>query len=183
MSQPVTIYLIGFAGVGKYTIAKALEEHDFKIVDNHLVNNPIFSLLNLDGKTPIPKNIWDIIAEIRTSVLRYVSSDLKSNYIFTNELLEEKHDRIIYDQVKKSAEERGSIFIPIILHISPEEHAKRIENPKRKERFKETMFPKDRYLKGLINVNHPNLKKLVVTDLSVVEAAKKILEIVQKTGQ
>lgn len=45
MTRPVTLYLIGFAGTGEYTIAKEIANHGYKVVDNHLINNPIFSLL------------------------------------------------------------------------------------------------------------------------------------------
>lgn len=63
--EPVTIYLTGKAGVGKYTIAKQLAEHNFKILDNHLINNPIFSLLDLDRASPIPQDAWVAVSRIR----------------------------------------------------------------------------------------------------------------------
>lgn len=44
MKHPITLYLIGFAGTGKYTIAKELVKFGYKVIDNHLINNPIFSL-------------------------------------------------------------------------------------------------------------------------------------------
>lgn len=95
-SFPCTIYLIGHAGVGKYTIAKELSDFNFKVVDNHLINNSIFSLLDLDGVTPIKENAWETISEIRKSVLGFVCQDTVSNYVFTNELQEEKCDHVIY---------------------------------------------------------------------------------------
>lgn len=42
MGPPITLYLIGFAGTGKYTIAKELAKVGYKLVDNHLINNSIF---------------------------------------------------------------------------------------------------------------------------------------------
>ena len=180
-TQPITIYLIGHAGVGKYTITKALSGFNFKIVDNHLINNPIFSLLDLDGKTPIKENAWETIGEIRKSVLGFVCQDGLSNYVFTNQLLEEKIDYLIYNQVKNAAEARGSIFIPVKLTISAEsEHKKRISNPQRKERFKETTLPLDRIAKGLIQIQHPNLKELDVTNLTPEQAAAHLLEFVKE---
>jgi shikimate kinase len=36
------IYLIGFAGAGKFTIAKEIcKSAEARLVDNHLINNPI----------------------------------------------------------------------------------------------------------------------------------------------
>ena len=57
----VILYLIGKAGTGKYTIAKEIEKSGFSLCDNHLINNPIFSLLNLDGQSPVPQFAWDAI--------------------------------------------------------------------------------------------------------------------------
>lgn len=45
------IYLLGFPGTGKYTIAKEIcKQADFKLVDNHLINNPLFTLIENDDK-------------------------------------------------------------------------------------------------------------------------------------
>ena len=46
--MPNIIYLIGYAGTGKYTIAKELEKSGYVICDNQLINNPINALLNYD---------------------------------------------------------------------------------------------------------------------------------------
>ena len=44
------IYLFGFAGCGKLTIAKAIQlKLDCILVDNHRINNVIFSLIDPDG--------------------------------------------------------------------------------------------------------------------------------------
>ena len=42
------VHLIGFPGVGKLTIAKEIvrQRSDFVLVDNHLINNPVFSVVN-----------------------------------------------------------------------------------------------------------------------------------------
>ncbi len=181
-TQPITIYLIGHAGVGKYTIAKELSNFDFKVVDNHLINNPIFSLLDLDDITPIKENAWETIGEIRKSILGFVCQDTLSNYVFTNELQEEKCDHVIYNQVKNAAEARGSIFIPVKLIINDEsEHKERISNPQRKERFKKTTLPLDRIAKELIQIQHPNLQELDVTNLTPGQAVERLLEFAKET--
>ena len=73
------IYLIGRSGSGKYTIAKYFEKYGFKIVDNHLINNPIFSLLDLDSVTPIPDFAWETISRIRASIFDFMSKEYKHN--------------------------------------------------------------------------------------------------------
>lgn len=178
MTRPITLYLIGFAGTGKYTIAKELAETSYKLIDNHLINNPIFSLLDIDGATPIPKKAWDAIHKIREAVLDFVVQDRRHNYVLTNELLEDDYDHSLFNQVKQLSEDRGSLLIPIILVVSDEEHQKRMTNPQRKDRLKETTYPAERFKKGLISIDHPNLMTLDVSDLTPRESAETIKALV-----
>lgn len=179
-TQLVTIYLIGFSGTGKYTLAKELEKSHYKIVDNHLINNPIFSLLTIGKLTTIPEEAWEAISKIREAVLDYIALDREHNYVLTNELLEDESDHQIFNQVKMIAERRKSLFVPIKLEISDNEHEKRMTNPQRLERFKETRYPVERFKAGLISVDHPHLTTLDVTVLTPQQAAEKILETVVK---
>lgn len=134
----------------------------------------------MDDITPIPEEAWAAIHKIRQVVLAFVADDRHHHYVLTNELLEEEIDYVIYDQVKKAAEDRGSIFIPVKFKVSHDEHHKRITNPQRKDRFKETKYPIERIKKGMISVEHPNLLVLDVTELTPKESADKILEFVGK---
>jgi hypothetical protein len=179
LTHPITLYLIGFAGTGKYTIAKEIAKFGYKIVDNQLINNPIFSLLDLDGITPIPEKAWASIEGIRKAILDFVSQDPKSNYVFTNELYEVDHDRLIYNQVKGAAEKRGSLFVPVKLNVSLEERKQRITNPERLDRFKTTNLAEIQINKELIKIAHPHLLELDVTDLSAREVAKEILNLIE----
>ncbi|MBA3814397.1 MAG: hypothetical protein H0X26_07920 [Alphaproteobacteria bacterium] len=179
MNYTVTLYLIGFAGTGKYTIAKEIAKHGYKIVDNHLINDPIFSLLNLDGATSIPGNAWNAIAEIRNAVLNFISQYPPSNYVFTNVLLEDEGDRAFYDSMLTKTDSRGAIFIPVKLHISSDEHEKRVRSPERKEKFKVTSRSADEIEIGLIHIDHPHLFELDVTHLSAEQAATEILNFIE----
>lgn len=59
------IYLLGFAGVGKYTVAKAIQERvEVHILDNHYILNPIFSLIEQGGITPLPAEIWGLAGRV-----------------------------------------------------------------------------------------------------------------------
>ena len=65
------IVLIGFAGTGKYTIGRELcRRTGAKLVDNHLINNSLFTVVNADGLTPLPGAIWSKVRAIRQVVLR-----------------------------------------------------------------------------------------------------------------
>jgi len=180
MTRHITLYLIGFYGTGKYTIAKEIAKFGYKVVDNHLINNPIFSLLDLDGKTPIAENAWISVRKIRHIVLDFIVQDQKSNFIFTNALLEEEGDWKIYNLIKETAEKRGSLFIPLKLIVSREEHMKRITHPDRKARFKTTNPAEVHKEKEMIKIDHPRLMEVDVTHLSAADAAKEILNLVEK---
>ena len=85
------IYLIGFPGTGKYTIAKEIaKKANFKVIDNHLINNPILSVLEIDRKTKVPSEIWKKISEVKEivfdTILNYSAEN--ANFIFTNHLVE-----------------------------------------------------------------------------------------------
>jgi GNAT superfamily N-acetyltransferase len=179
MTRPITLYLIGFAGTGKYTIAKEIAKSGYKVVDNHLINNPIFSLLDLDDETPIAENAWISVRKIRHIILDFIAQDQKSNFIFTNALLEKEGDWKIYNLIKETAEKRGSLFVPLKLILSPEEHEKRIASPDRKARFKMTNLAEVHIKKEMIKIDHPHLTKIDVTNLSAGEASEKILSFVK----
>lgn len=172
------IYLIGLSGTGKYTIAQHIAHHGYKIIDNHLINNPIFSLINLDGVTPIPRKAWEAIGKVRGVVFDYIAYDRDTNFVLTNELLE--YDQPLYNRVMELALKRGSLFIPVKFSISNAEHKKRISSHGRAERFKITSPEEVDQDKTLIAISHPNLLELVVTSLTAQEAAQKILAHVEK---
>lgn len=137
----VILYLFGFAGCGKLTIARAIQSrYDCILVDNHRINNVIFSLIDPDGKTKLPPRVWKNVALVRSAVLdtiRHLSKP-RSSFIFTNELIQgdEGSERVFLD-IAKLARSRKAFFLPVRLSISPEELSRRVISPGRAERFKE----------------------------------------------
>lgn len=170
------IYLFGHPGTGKYTISQELMKHDFIVCDNQLINNPIFALLNYDGFSKIPEFGWDAIGRIRTVVFDFITMEQNHNYVLTNCLYENEGDRDCYIQVETMALKRNSIFIPVKLLISEEEHLRRITVPSRRARWK-SIDPQDVYQREqLIHIDHPHLLELDVSALSAAQAAENILE-------
>lgn len=185
MTQPTTIiYLTGKPGVGKYTIAKELAaNHGFIVCDNQLINNPIFELLSYDGYAKIPDFAWDTIARIRAEVFNFLTHHTKNSYVLTNCLTDTQEDRKLYEQVKQMAEARGSLFIPVQIQISKEEHLKRLTRLERRERWK-SINPSDAEDNGpLISISHPNLFWLNVTNLSREDAAEDIMSHIKILSQ
>ncbi|MBX9831310.1 hypothetical protein K2X40_05105 [Candidatus Babeliales bacterium] len=176
--QTVMIYLIGLGGVGKYTIAQHIAHHGYKVIDNHLINNPILSLIDLDGTTPISPTAWFAISRIRRAVFDFIMLDYEKNYVLTNELLET--DSGLYERVMEIADARESLFVPVKLTIVKAEHIKRVTSPGRAERFKSTSTEDARLDQQLISISHPHLLELDVTNLTAQEAAEKILTHTEK---
>lgn len=172
------IYLTGKPGVGKYTIAKEIaKDYGFIVCDNQLINNPIFELLGYDGYGTIPEFAWESVRIIRSEVYNFLTKELQNSYVLTNNLAENDKDRGIYEQVKLMAEKRGSLFIPVRLHVNKDEHLKRVTRPERRERWK-SIDPAcaDNKDEGLLKINHPNYLELDVSNLSAQEAAAEIME-------
>jgi Chloramphenicol phosphotransferase-like protein len=134
------IYLIGFAGCGKLTIAQAIQMRcDCILVDNHFVNNVIFALIDPDGKTKLPDQVWENVRRVRAAVLDTIRDVAKPGrtFIFTNELLEgEEQDRQLFLEIAELARHRSALFLPVRLTISPVELARRVVAPGRAERLK-----------------------------------------------
>lgn len=134
------IYLIGFAGCGKLTIAQAIQMRcDCILVDNHFVNNVIFSLIDPDGKTKLPDKVWENVRRVRAAVLDTIRDVAKPGrtFVFTNELLEgEERDRRLFLEIADLARHRGAFFLPVRLTISPVELTRRVIAPGRAERLK-----------------------------------------------
>lgn len=172
----VIVYLIGRSGTGKYTIAKQFEKQGFKIADNHLVNNPVFALLDLENTPSIPDFAWEAIGHIRTHVFDFIIQEPRHNYVLTNELLDDEGDHKLFRQFEEMARTRGSVFIPVRLTISKEENARRIQIPERALQYKSTRIDDTAYQKPLIQLDHPHLMDIDVTHLAAEAVAQQIMK-------
>ena len=87
MLKNVMVYLVGFSGTGKLTVARELALLlKARVVDNHWINNPILALIDSDRVTPFPEGVWDQIAKVRQAVLDTIAtlSAAESNFIMTH---------------------------------------------------------------------------------------------------
>lgn len=176
------VYLIGYAGTGKYTIAREIAAlTGAVIVDNHLINNPVFSVVGVDGIKPLPAGVWEKIAGIRRIVLDTVAelAQPEASFIFTNELFEgQSVDRLLFEEMTILATKREALFVPVILRCEPEELYRRVASPERAKRFKLRNADWTREsirIHSLLHVDHPNCLELDVTSFSPIEAARAII--------
>ena len=177
------VLLIGFAGTGKYTIGRELcERTGAKLIDNHLINNPIFRVVDVDGVTPLPARVWDRVKEVRATVYKAIRelSPPGVGFVFTMELRESNpEDHNAFRDVERLAAARQCRFIPIRMICGVEELCRRVADPARVAMLKGTSpelarkkFAEDEVL----NVPHPNLRTLDVTKRTASGSVDAILD-------
>lgn len=164
------ILLMGFAGTGKYTIGCRLSElTGAKLIHNHLINNPIFTVVDADGVKPLPAPVWDKVKQVRRlvydSIREFAPPHL--SFIFTMELRQNNPaDHFAFNELKKLAAVRGSLFVPFRLVCDVEELCRRVVSPERAGRLKEVSVERARKKSAedmVLNPAHPNLRTLDVT--------------------
>lgn len=146
--EPAIYLLIGFPGAGKYTVAcelaHQLEElgRPTKVVDNHYINNPVFGLLGVDGRTKLPGEVWELAHRVRSVVLDTIErlSPRDWSFVFTNYIgVRETEIADPYvARLREVASVRGAEFRPVMLRCEPNELERRVPNADRAERMKWT---------------------------------------------
>ena len=142
MYGSLIVYLIGPPGVGKATIgrlpAKALPA---KLVDNHYWLNPVLSLIEQDGVTPLPEHFWSLAARSRRVVLDTIVelSPGSWNFVFTHAAIGHgtSADQEIADDIKHVVTARKARLLAVQLTSKPEELARRVVTPERHDQMKE----------------------------------------------
>jgi hypothetical protein len=177
------LVLIGFAGTGKYTIGRELcERTGARLIDNHLINDPIFRVVNADGVTPLPARVWDRVKEVRAAVYKAIRelSPPDTGFVFTMELRESKpEDHRALRDLEHLAAARQSRFIPIRLICGVEELCRRVADPSRVAMLKEIspeLARKKSVEEEVLNVAHPNLRTLDVTKRTASGSVDAILD-------
>lgn len=175
------IYLLGHYGVGKLTVAKAIcAASGARLLDNHLVNNVVFSLIRADGKTPLPDAIWDAVADIREVAFRTIETlaPPEFSYVLTNALQDDPEDRQWFDRVVTLAARRSARFLPVLVHCDAAAHASRIDTPERAANLKHTDIASGlarRDSVRLLPIDHPNRITLDTTHVPPAAAAAEII--------
>jgi hypothetical protein len=187
-TTPAIVHVVGYPGVGKYTVARALADlasvdgSRIVLVDNHLTSNVIFSVLPVDGVAPLPATVWDRVQEVRDAVLRTIEelSPPEWSFVFTNVLTEGvPGDERVVDRLIELASRRRSRYVPVRLSCRTDELLARVTRPDRRARqkwvdpvgvraFTETS--------AVLDIDHPARLDIDVTSLPAREAAARILE-------
>ena len=181
MRQNIIVLLLGYAGSGKLTIARALAPSiGALVVDNHWINNPIFGLLGTDGSTPLDPGVWSQVDKVRGAVMETIAafSPPGMSFVFTYCGFEEDPgDRRSYDLMRSVAEKRGALFVPVRLLCSEDELVRRIVMPERRERLKSTDPDEamaERRTLTILDSGHQNQLTLDISALPAIESARAI---------
>ncbi|HCM83559.1 MAG TPA: hypothetical protein PKW15_04335 [Alphaproteobacteria bacterium] len=183
--RPFFLMLYGFPAAGKYTIAKEIAARTgARLIDNHLINNPIFQVMRTDGKSGFAEEVWDYVGKIRELVFDCIAqfANPEDSFIFTNVLVEETKndgDRILLEKIHQMAITKQVIFIPVRLECKLETAQKRVNSPERKAKIK--MTDPDALAEiyqnyHLLNVDYPYLLTLETSELDAPKAAAYILK-------
>jgi shikimate kinase len=187
--SPAVIYLIGIPAVGKYTIAKEIGRlTGAKVVDNQLINLPVFSVIGFDGKDtfPFPEEAWTEIEKIREAVLTVIRDFCSpdDSFVFTNVLQAyDEGDEALFRRIETLALTRGSGFFPVWLTCRPEVLRERKDSADRRERFKDTDVTNiTRYVEEfeVLKLPHPNALTLDTSEEGPKTLARRIINHIQK---
>ncbi len=180
------IYLLGHEGVGKYTIGKELAAlTGAKLVDNHSINNSIFSVIHTDGKNTLPSGVWHRVRQVRAAVFETIAtlSPLEYSFIFTNASTGRPKHIVVYNQILEVATLRSSLFVVVRLACNTEEITTRIIGDDRKARYKSTDAVAAKYRnenEQVYNPPHEHVFNLDVSTLLAKDAATAIVNFVGK---
>jgi len=182
--ENTVIHLLGFPGAGKLTVAQEIvkqSEGSIRLVDNHLINNPLFSLIRQDGKTKLDTRIWDNVAKIWDAVADTMIhiAPKEFSFVLTNALVEgDADDRRHMENMKRVAQERGGKYVPVRLLVTDiDEHIRRITSASRSARMKETNpeAPPRYASREVLKTGDARELTLDITRLGPEEAAGRIL--------
>lgn len=174
-------YLIGPPGVGKYTVGTIIAERTAaKLVDNHYSINPIFGLIEQDGRTPLPAAVWQHVGKVRSAVLETIGtlSPRDWSFVFTHAASDDPSDLVTSAEILRAAKRRCAQVIVARLHCDPEELARRVQSPERRLRMKE-MDPVEARANAVgprFDPGHANMVDIDTTTKTPSEVAELVLQ-------
>jgi hypothetical protein len=182
------IYLIGIPAVGKYTVAKEIGRMTgAKVVDNQLINFPVFSVVGYDGTAtcPFPQGAWTHIEKIRRAVLATIREFCPpdDSFVLTNVLdARAPGDKALFRRIERLAQQRNAGFFPVWLTCEAEMLRQRKNTPERCGRRKDSDLTTIAWWLQdfeVLRVPHPNALTLDTPRCGAGQTAQCILEHVQ----
>jgi hypothetical protein len=127
------LFLHGAPAAGKLTVAKALLGMvPGRLSDNHAAID--LALTVFDFGAP---GFWELVHSLRCSTFD-AAAEHDAGLVVTTFCYAEPFDRALYEDIEAIMQRRGGELLPVFLHCSREEAARRVGNPDRVERGKLT---------------------------------------------
>ncbi|ULH16515.1 hypothetical protein MF271_08045 [Deinococcus sp. KNUC1210] len=180
MTGPL-LYLLGWPGVGKLTVAKELARRTgWRVVDNHFIADPVFHVIGADGSTPLPEGTRQLIGQVGDAIYEAMTrlAPAHLGFVLTKVLMETPEDRDNSSRVEGIAQQRGAVFLPVLLTCDEPGLRARVTSPGRAERLKpRTEAVLDRYFAQYTQLipEHPHLLTIDTTELHPPQTAELIL--------
>lgn len=174
------VYLFGWPGVGKLTVAEELARcTGWRVLDSHRIYFPVFYAAGADGQTPLPAGTRELAAQVQDAVLEAMKlAPPELGYLLTKVLIDVPEDHALFARVQAVAQARGAPFFPVLLTCNEAGLRSRITSPGRAERLKprtgavlDRYFARDRQW----TPDHPALLTLDTTRLDPSQTAEAIL--------
>jgi len=135
------LLLVGPPAVGKLSIAREIARRTGAlVVDNHLINNPVFvpmglntgEGLDLSATDSLRRRVWEVVLEAAAAAPPSLS------HVMTNWLTDDPENAQHVERLRALARTRGARFVPVWLTASEEALLARVDAPGRAERSKLT---------------------------------------------
>lgn len=185
---PPILYINGFPGVGKSTIARLLVDKMIKYIPkltgDHLLANP-------DGVV-LPRSLHDYQALRRAIEGAVCDSHWPHEtqgtvYVFTDFQTDSEFGRSVAEGCDSMARSRGCRLVPIILNCSKEENLRRLQSEGRNRPGKLTNPEAVSHIRDIADVytfpSHPLRMELDVTTLSADDAVGAIYDHTLQLGR
>ncbi|KAK4231884.1 hypothetical protein QBC38DRAFT_464820 [Podospora fimiseda] len=180
--MPPFIYINGYPGVGKFTVAKEVCKllPNAKVINNHLLINPAAAVFDRTDEEYQP-----LRKALRSALLHSIATAKSTHdvaWIFTDQQSSSILGSSVAREYQNAALVRESPFFSIILHCEVEENLKRAVSGNRGSTGSNTKLTDINILRGIrerediFHFGDANELELDVTELSPIEAAIKIHE-------
>ncbi len=189
MKKNALIYLYGYPGVGKNTVANEIEKQsDFIAIQNHLISNA-FRHVIAKNQTTDYKTLEPLVKHHTMKAwLNFLEFTDKTSpdrgLVFTSVLYQNDPDRVEYfDFIRNWADQRRRIFVPVRIICDNAELLRRAQSPNRNAEFKlndPVILQKILRDNVLLNTAAPHFLELDTTALSATDTAAQILHHIEK---